>query len=59
MMLEVTLNKLHQMKLFGMAEALVEHNHSAMYSSLPLRSAWDCSLTGRWPSETTVGLPTS
>jgi DNA replication protein DnaC len=35
MMLEVTLNKLHQMKLFGMAEALVEHNHSAMYSSLP------------------------
>ncbi len=34
-MLEVTLNKLHQMKLFGMAEALVEHNHSAMYSSLP------------------------
>jgi DNA replication protein len=35
MMLEVTLNKLHQMKLFGMAEALVEHNHSAMYSNLP------------------------
>jgi len=34
-MLEVTLNKLHQMKLFGMAEALVEHNHSAMYSNLP------------------------
>jgi DNA replication protein DnaC len=23
------------MKLFGMAEALVEHNHSAMYSNLP------------------------
>ena len=35
MMLEVTLNKLHQMKLFSMAEALVEHNHSAMYSNLP------------------------
>jgi len=34
-MLEVTLNKLHQMKLFSMAEALVEHNHSAMYSNLP------------------------
>jgi len=35
MMLEVTLNKLHQMKLSGMAEALVEHNRSAMYSNLP------------------------
>lgn len=34
-MLEVTLNKLHQMKLSGMAEALVEHNQSAMYSNLP------------------------
>lgn len=34
MMLEATLNKLHQMKLFGMAEALVEHNQSAMYSNL-------------------------
>jgi DNA replication protein DnaC len=34
MMLEVTLNKLQQMKLHGMAEALVEHNHSALYSNL-------------------------
>jgi DNA replication protein DnaC len=35
MMLEVTLSKLHQMKLSGMAEALTEQNQSAMYSDLP------------------------
>lgn len=34
MMLETTLNKLHQMKLSGMAEALAEQNQSAMYSDL-------------------------
>jgi len=35
MMLEITLKKLHHMKLFGMAEALLEHNQSALYSELP------------------------
>jgi len=35
MMLEMTLQKLKQMKLFGMAEAIVEQNQSAMYSNLP------------------------
>lgn len=35
MMLEMTLQKLNQMKLFGMAEAIVEQNQSAMYSNLP------------------------
>jgi len=35
MMLEMTLSKLHQMKLSGVAEALVEQSQSAMYSNLP------------------------
>jgi DNA replication protein DnaC len=34
MMQETTLNKLHQMKLSGMAEALAEQSQSAMYSNL-------------------------
>jgi DNA replication protein DnaC len=34
MMWEMTLNKLQQMKLSGMAEALAEQNQSAMYSDL-------------------------
>lgn len=34
MMLEATMNKLQQMKLSGMAEALAEQNQSALYSNL-------------------------
>lgn len=34
MMLEATLNKLQQMKLSGMAEALIEQNQSAIYTNL-------------------------
>lgn len=44
MMLEMTLQKLNQMKLFGMAEAIVEQNQSAMYSNLPFeeRCQYQC-----------------
>jgi DNA replication protein DnaC len=35
MMLEMTLKKLNQLKLFGMAEALVEQSRNTMYANLP------------------------
>jgi len=34
MMLEVTLSKLNQLKLYGIAEALIEQNQSTMYAEL-------------------------
>ena len=44
MMLEATLNKLQQMKLSGMAEALIEQSQSTLYSNLSFE---DCSLIAR------------
>jgi hypothetical protein len=35
MMLEITLGKLNQLKLYGMAEALTEQTQATMYSGLP------------------------
>jgi DNA replication protein DnaC len=35
MMLEITLGKLNQLKLYGIAEALAEQTQAAMYASLP------------------------
>jgi len=35
MMLEITLGKLNQLKLYGMAEALTEQTQATMYASLP------------------------
>jgi hypothetical protein len=47
MMLEATLAKLNQLKLHGMAEALIEQNQSSQYGDLSFEERLGMLSTGR------------